>query len=135
MPPNRAEDRLAQLSAARERAAARRAEKEAELEQSIRSLARLVHSVDPIRRQVFWSAETVETLAARQDWKCPQCQKRLAPLGAQQHHVDHVVPWILGGGNELSNIQILHEWCNLAKGRRCDYDMVIENLDDRIRNL
>ena len=46
-----------------------------------------------------------------------------------------MVPWILGGGNELPNIQILHEWCNLAKGRKADYDAVIEYLEGRIRNL
>ena len=128
-------DHVAKLEAARSRAAVRRVHAASELEDAIRELAKLVHSLDPIKRCVTWSAETVETIAARQDWRCPQCQKLLAPLSARQHHVDHVVPWILGGGNELSNIQILHEWCNLAKGRKCDFDLVIEYLDGRLRNL
>ena len=105
------------------------------LEDVVRELARHVHELHPIKRQVSWSAEIVEAIAAKQDWRCPQCLKPLPPLSARQHHVDHVVPWILGGRNELPNIQILHEWCNLAKGRKADYDAVIEYLEGRIRNL
>ena len=128
-------DHLSKLEAARSRAASRRADAASELEDAVRTLARLVHSLDPIKRSVAWSAETMESIAARQDWRCPQCQKLLPPLSARQHHVDHLVPWILGGGNELTNIQILHEWCNLSKGRRCDFDLVIDYLDGRVRNL
>src|SRR5689334_4798717 len=95
---NQQDRRLAELLAARERAAERRAHSAAELEAALRELAKLIHSIDPIRRCVVWAAERIENIAARQDWKCPQCNRLLPPLSAGQHHVDHIVPWILGGG-------------------------------------
>ena len=135
MPLSQRDERIEHLLEARERLAVRRAQSAAELESMVRDLAELIHSVDRIRRCVTWSAETIERIAERQDYSCPQCRKRLPPLSAGMHHVDHVVPWILGGGNELTNIQILHDGCNLTKGRRCDFDSVIEYLDGRVRNI
>jgi 5-methylcytosine-specific restriction endonuclease McrA len=135
MPHSAGTARLERLNQMRARLAARRADSASRLYDDVQLLANLINEIDPIKRCVIWSVETVERIAARQKWTCPQCGEMLRPLNARQHHVDHVVPWSLGGGNELSNIQILHERCNLTKGRKCDYDTVVEYLDDRLRNI
>ncbi|WP_119680831.1 HNH endonuclease [Indioceanicola profundi] len=73
-------------------------------------------------------------LAERQGWICPECGSDFR-LNDGSHHIDHVIPWSLGGGNELANIQILHADCNLRKGARADVDDVIRYLQGRILNL
>ncbi len=95
----------------------------------------LVRELDPIRRQTFWSAELVRFIAQRQDWICPACGKEIPSLNERAHHVDHVVPWSLAGGNEPSNLQILHITCNLSKGQRCELDVLIRYLHGRLMNL
>lgn len=134
MPRNATAARLEWLNLVRERAATRRATSSLQLENDIELLASLINEIDPIKRSVAWSIETIEAIAALQNWDCPQCGLKLRPLSARQHHVDHLVPWSLGGGNEFSNIRILHEWCNLTKGRRYDYDLVSDYLEGRLRN-
>jgi 5-methylcytosine-specific restriction endonuclease McrA len=79
-------------------------------------LVTLVREVDPIRRQTLWSAELVRFIAQRQGWVCPACGKEIPSLNERAHHVDHVVPWSLAGGNEPSNLQLLLVSCNLSKG-------------------
>jgi 5-methylcytosine-specific restriction endonuclease McrA len=33
-------------------------------------------------------------------------------------HIDHIYPVSRGGGDELSNLQVTHSRCNMAKGSR-----------------
>jgi 5-methylcytosine-specific restriction endonuclease McrA len=98
-------------------------------------LVTLVRELDPIRRQTLWSAELVRFIAQRQDWICPACGKEIPSLHERAHHVDHVVPWSLAGGNEPSNLQILHVSCNLSKGQRCELGVLIRYLHGRLMNL
>jgi 5-methylcytosine-specific restriction endonuclease McrA len=98
-------------------------------------LVTLVRGLDPIRRQTFWPAELVHFIAQRQGWVCPACGKEIPSLNDRAHHVDHVVPWSLAGGNEPSNLQILHINCNLSKGKRCELDVLIRYLQGRLMNL
>jgi 5-methylcytosine-specific restriction endonuclease McrA len=101
----------------------------------LEELVTLIHDLDPIRRQMMWPAELIEYLAQRQGWKCPACGDEIPSLNERAHHVDHIVPWSLGGGNEISNIQVLHVTCNLSKGRRCDLDNLIRYLQGRLFNI
>jgi 5-methylcytosine-specific restriction endonuclease McrA len=103
--------------------------------QLVGELVELLRSLDPIRRQAVWPAELVKFVAQRQDWVCPACGGALPDLNERAHHVDHVVPWSLGGGNEPANIQILHVRCNLSKGQRCDLDVLIQYLHGRLMNV
>jgi 5-methylcytosine-specific restriction endonuclease McrA len=82
----------------------------------IQALITLILELDPIRRQTMWPAELVRFIAHRQDWICPACGTEIPSLNERAHHVDHVVPLSLGGGNEVSNLQVLHVRCNLSKG-------------------
>jgi 5-methylcytosine-specific restriction endonuclease McrA len=101
----------------------------------IQALIALILELDPIRRQTMWPAELVRFIAHRQDWICPACGTEIPSLNERAHHVDHVVPWSLGGGNEVSNLQILHVRRNLSKGQRCDPDDLIRYLQGRLMNL
>jgi hypothetical protein len=65
-----------------------------------RKLANQVISDDALRNQVF----------ERDQWHCKSC-------GATERlSVDHIVPVVKGGGNELENLQTLCLSCNSSKG-------------------
>jgi len=101
----------------------------------LQELITLVRGLDPIRRRSLWPAELIQYIAQHQRWICPSCKKEIPTLMQRAHHVDHVVPWSLGGGNESANLQILHASCNLSKGNRCDPDELIRYLQGRLMNL
>lgn len=101
----------------------------------LQELVALIRDLDPIRRRMIWPADVIRLIAERQDWKCPDCGTDLPSLNERAHHIDHVVPWSLGGGNETANIQILHVHCNLSKGNRCDLDTLIFYLKGRLFNM
>ncbi len=106
-------------------------EKEAALDE----LIALIHELDPIRRKAFWPSWMIREIARLQNGRCPACQDPLPALHEGAIHVDHLIPWSLGGGNEPANVRILHAACNLAKGRRCDDDDLIAYLRARVFNL
>jgi 5-methylcytosine-specific restriction endonuclease McrA len=83
----------------------------------LEDLVAIVRELHPIGRQTIWPAELIGYIAQRQNWKCTHCGGDIPSLNERLHHVDHIVPWALGGGNEISNIQVLHSSCNLSKGQ------------------
>lgn len=109
-------------------------ESAASVKQELLRLVVLLREVQPIKRRSVWPIEVILHLAERQGWICPECGSDFR-LNDGSHHIDHVIPWSLGGGNELANIQILHADCNLRKGARADVDDVIRYLQGRILNL
>lgn len=108
---------------------------ECDTEELLVQLIELVMSLDPVPRRTAWPAQFVLHLAERQDWLCPRCKRALPKLSASEHHIDHVVPWSLGGLNTETNLQILHADCNLTKGIECTPDAVLAALRDRLHNL
>jgi len=44
---------------------------------------------------------------------CGICKK---PIAYKEANLDHIQPRSLGGGNELSNLQLAHFKCNSEKG-------------------
>lgn len=58
------------------------------------------------------SKDLVARLFKLQRGKCACCNK---PLD-KTHHVDHILPLVLGGANDDLNIQLLHATCNQQKG-------------------
>ena len=125
-------DRLQQL---REQIQVQQTDVQSEIRALLDDLVSVVHEPDPIRRQTLWPAQLIRFIAQHQDWICPACCDEIASLNEGAHHVDHVVPWSLGGGNEVANLQILHAKCNLSKGNRCDADELIRYLQGRLMNL
>jgi 5-methylcytosine-specific restriction endonuclease McrA len=59
----------------------------------------------------------VRELLQRQEEKCAICQKPFPPEEAlQRFHIDHIMPFVKGGSNCPTNIQLLCPPCNRKKG-------------------
>lgn len=56
------------------------------------------------------TAKDIAALMILQRAKCAECRITLGP-----HHVDHIVPLVLGGANSKDNLQLLCPKCNLIK--------------------
>lgn len=61
-----------------------------------------------------FTATQVSALYQAQRGLCVSCRGKLG----DSYHRDHVVPLSLGGSNDISNIQLLCEFCNLSKGAK-----------------
>ncbi|OGY07146.1 MAG: hypothetical protein A3D24_04880 [Candidatus Blackburnbacteria bacterium RIFCSPHIGHO2_02_FULL_39_13] len=54
----------------------------------------------------------------RDKFRCVFCGKSPATDIGTQLHIDHIVPFSKGGGNNLENLQTLCFECNLGKSNR-----------------
>ena len=102
---------------------------------ALKELVVLLNELDPIRRHKNWPSWIIREIARDQQGKCAHCGEMLPGLHEGAVHVHHLIPWSLGGGNEVRNLRILHEQCNLIVGRRCDDDDLIDYLRGRVLNL
>ncbi len=59
-----------------------------------------------------FSVEEIYVLHKRQRGKCPACKASIA----DRFDIDHIVAIACGGGNDISNIQLLCPPCNRSKG-------------------
>jgi hypothetical protein len=59
----------------------------------------------------------ITELAEQQHWRCPWCGDYLpdTPRGTA---VDHIIPRVFGGPHRRWNLQLLHQECNSAKGKK-----------------
>jgi 5-methylcytosine-specific restriction endonuclease McrA len=127
-------DRLCDVA---ERASAQNRDTEKRVRDELKHLIDLLREVQPISRTTAWPIEVIIHIAEQQKWRCPapECPYDELRLDTQTHHVDHIIPWSMGGGNETANIQIMHATCNLRKGARANVDDVILYLQGRLRNI
>lgn len=60
-------------------------------------------------------------LVEQQHWRCPWCGDYLpdTPRGTA---IDHIVPRVYGGPHRRWNLQLLHQECNSAKGKKITAD-------------
>ena len=56
-------------------------------------------------------------LRKSQNFICPLCKEFLS-ADRNEMHVDHIMPLIKGGNDNLSNIQAAHSYCNLSRGSK-----------------
>jgi hypothetical protein len=56
-------------------------------------------------------------LVEAQHWRCPWCEDYLpdSPPGTA---IDHIIPRVYGGPHRRWNLQLLHQECNSAKGKK-----------------
>ena len=59
-------------------------------------------------------------LFTRQDGKCPYCGCNLLDEAHQNKRlqIDHVIPKVLGGSNDISNLCLTCSYCNSAKNKK-----------------
>jgi 5-methylcytosine-specific restriction endonuclease McrA len=56
-------------------------------------------------------------LVELQRWRCPWCGDDL-PGSPRGTAIDHIIPRVYGGPHRRWNLQLLHQECNSAKGKR-----------------
>jgi hypothetical protein len=56
-------------------------------------------------------------LVEQQHWRCPWCKDYL-PDSPRGTAIDHIIPRVYGGPHRRWNLQLLHQGCNSAKGRK-----------------
>jgi hypothetical protein len=67
-------------------------------------------------RRVAWPQFVRRILLARDRGKCAECHKDLTLELVAQPHIDHIVPISKGGCNDIVNLQLLCEACNIGLG-------------------
>jgi hypothetical protein len=91
----------------------------------------ILNEIDPNRRRL-WLAGLIQDLHRKQGGLCGLCGESVE-LGA--HHVDHVIPFSYGGGNEPANLQIAHPDCNRTKRTEVNPWDLLRYLEGRYLNL
>ena len=91
----------------------------------------ILAELDPKRRRPFL-ASVIQDLHSRQGGACAICE---GPLDLASFHVDHRIPFSLGGGNERGNLQLAHPRCNQSKGVSVETYDLVPYLEDRVLNL
>jgi 5-methylcytosine-specific restriction endonuclease McrA len=71
-----------------------------------------------VERQDSWPTWAVKAVQARDRGHCAQCDSDLYLGLTDNQDIDHIVPLAAGGTNNLSNLQLLCEPCNLKKGQQ-----------------
>lgn len=82
----------------------------------------------PERRSHAYSLDIITELYIRQNEVCPICTQKI-PYGAWQ--VDHKIPVAYGGGNEISNLQLVHSHCNQEKKDKAHPSDVLRYLESK----
>lgn len=79
-------------------------------------------TIDGLRSQwVYrknWPARVKEILVARDRGKCAQCGTDITQELHGDQHIDHMIPIVQGGCNDLVNLQLLCASCNRKKAAR-----------------
>ena len=68
-----------------------------------------------------YTFKDIEVLLLEQDQKCKYCNTDIV----NEYHIDHILPIVLKGSNDLSNIQLLCPSCNQRKGSKPPEDFFI----------
>lgn len=67
--------------------------------------------------------DEVQALLVKQKRRCANCRNSIR----KGYHVDHIVPLVRGGGNDIANIQLLCPTCNLKKSDKDPITWAREN--------
>jgi 5-methylcytosine-specific restriction endonuclease McrA len=62
------------------------------------------------------------SVLAKSGFKCQACGARPGPDNDITLHIDHIIPFTMGGTSEESNLQVLCYECNISKGNRFAID-------------
>jgi hypothetical protein len=70
--------------------------------------------------EVVWASHSLAfmtELVEAQHWRCPWCGDYL-PDSPRGTAIDHIIPRFYGGPHRRWNLQLLHQECNSAKGKK-----------------
>lgn len=90
----------------------------------------ILKQIDPNRRRP-WLAGVIQDLHRNQGGVCALCGE---PVELGAHHVDHVIPFSYGGGNEPANLQITCPDCNRKKRNKVDPWDLLRYLEGKYQN-
>lgn len=71
--------------------------------------------IDPEAKHRHVPAPLRAAVIARDGYVCQLC---MLPVDPSDVHIDHIVPWSLGGPDSFENLQVTHSRCNIIKGAR-----------------
>jgi predicted restriction endonuclease len=73
------------------------------------------HSNPQARKRAWLPFSLRQQVAAKCKYKCLSCGRSVHETKC---HVDHIVPLARGGGDDINNLALLCEHCNLRKGSK-----------------
>jgi 5-methylcytosine-specific restriction endonuclease McrA len=85
------------------------------------------------RRQ--WTAKERKTIWENSEKQCRYCGIPLATPAGDVMHIDHIVPVIAGGGDDIDNLGAACVICNLKKNAKSEERFLAELLSGGIRPL
>lgn len=125
------EDLIKRIDETGKRAARLKEHTSQELWDLVIECASILKEIHPNQRKL-WLAEVVNELYEAQEGLCPLCSTQ---LDAQSMQVDHIIPFVYGGGNERNNLQLAHKTCNNQKRAKVDVMDLLKYLECRYMNL
>ena len=93
--------------------------------------ASILRDIAPGKRKP-WLQKIIDEMYYQQAGLCGLCGKFMQ---RGIHEVDHIIPFVYGGGNERGNIQLAHIECNREKRTSVDPENLLRYLEDRYMNL
>ena len=93
--------------------------------------ASILREIHPSQRKL-WLAGVVNERYQVQNGLCALCNFELEPQSMQ---VDHIIPFVHGGGNERGNLQLAHKTCNNQKRAKVDVMDLLKYLECKYMNL
>ncbi|TOH41082.1 hypothetical protein CGI81_24765 [Vibrio parahaemolyticus] len=82
----------------------------------------------PTRRNHVYSIDILNEIYVAQGEICPICTNHI-DYGDWQ--IDHKVPVAYGGGNEISNLQLVHPGCNQEKKDKVHPSDLLRHLENK----
>lgn len=125
------EDLIKRIDETGKRAARLKEQTSQELWGLVIECASILKEIHPNQRKL-WLAEVVNELYEDQKGLCPLCSTE---LDVQSMQVDHIIPFVHGGGNERNNLQLAHKTCNNQKRAKVNVMDLLKYLECRYMNL
>lgn len=124
-------DLIKRINETGQRAARLKEQTSQELWDLVMGCASILREIHPTQRKL-WLVEVVNEIYQVQKGLCPLCNTE---LDSQSMQVDHIIPFVYGGGNERSNLQLAHQICNNQKRAKVDVIDLLKYLECRYMNL
>jgi len=81
------------------------------------------------KRQAYRAPVSRSAIFERDGWRCQICKLKVNPRYIGRHpkapSLDHIIPLVVGGTHEPSNVQLAHFGCNARKSSRAANDQLL----------